>query len=99
MEKYNYYVYITTNKSRSTLYTGVTNNLNKRLNEHYEQRGEEDSFAGKYHCYNLVYFEKYNDINDALNREKEIKKWSRDKKHKLIDQVNPKWIILNDVID
>lgn len=99
MQKYNYYVYITTNKSRSTLYTGVTNNLNKRLNEHYEQRGEEDSFAGKYHCYNLVYFEKYNDINDALNGEKEIKKWSRDKKHKLIDKVNPKWIILNDVID
>lgn len=99
MANHAYFVYITNNKSRSTLYIGVTNNLTKRLNEHYEQRGKEDTFAGKYHCYNLIYFEEYDDVGDALNREKEIKKWSRDKKQKLIDNVNPKWMILNDIID
>ena len=94
----NYYVYITTNPSRSTLYIGVTNNISKRLNQHYIQRGRKNSFAGKYHCYNLIYFEIYNDVIDAISREKEIKKWNRKKKENLINSVNPEWKFIKDYV-
>lgn len=92
-----YYVYITTNLSRSTLYIGITSNIHKRLNQHYNQRGNHDSIAGKYHCYNLIYCEIFNDVHDALNREKEIKKWGREKKEKLIEMVNPDWEFMNEI--
>ncbi|MEA3307909.1 MAG: GIY-YIG nuclease family protein [Chloroflexota bacterium] len=87
MRKY-YYVYIMTNTSR-TLYTGVTNNLVRRVYEH--KRGHGSKFTTKYHITWLVYSEVYNDVRDAIGREKQIKSWRRSKKVALIEAVNPKW--------
>ncbi len=98
MSNKNYYLYITTNPGKTTLYIGVTNNLSRRLQEHLENKGNEDSFAGKYYCYNLVYCEVYENISDAIRREKEIKKWRRNKKTELIEQQNPSWEFMNDKI-
>jgi len=98
MYKHKYYVYITTNPSKTTLYIGVTNNVARRLELHYENRGHDSTFAGKYHCYNLVYCEVYENIEDAIIREKESKKWRREKKEKLIEEQNPEWKIMNDEI-
>ena len=87
----NYFVYITTNPSKTTLYTGVTNDLLTRIKQHQENKGKAKTFAGRYYCYKLVYFEMYNDINMAIEREKEIKDLSRARKEKLISSLNPKW--------
>jgi len=94
MQKGNYYVYITTNPGKSVLYTGVTNDLSRRLLEHYKNRGSKMNFAGKYYCYKLLYYEYFTDINEAIFREKEIKDMSRSKKEKLINTNNPKWNFL-----
>lgn len=98
MSTYNYYLYITTNLNKTTLYIGVTNNLARRLEEHYENRGVKKAFAGKYQCYNLVYCEVYKSVEEAIRREKEVKKWRREKKKKLIEGQNPEWKFLNDNI-
>ena len=90
-----YSVYIITNKTKTVLYTGVTNDLTRRLIEHYLNAGKLETFAGKYRCHFLVYYEDYQYINDAIAREKEIKKWSRRQKEALINSVNPNWDILN----
>ncbi len=90
MSKGNYYVYITTNPGKTVLYTGVSNNLKRRLLQHYQNRGNKKSFAGRYYCYKLLYYEYYNDINQAIAREKEIKDLSREKKENLIATKNPK---------
>jgi putative endonuclease len=90
-----YYVYIVTNPERTVLYTGVTNNLPQRLIEHWMNRGNSKTFAGKYYCYNLIYFEEFKYIYNAIAREKEIKGWRRDKKLQLIDTKNPDWFFLN----
>ena len=90
-----YYVYILTNPANTVLYIGVTNNLAARLKEHWENRGRDETFAGKYFCYNLIYFETSPSIKLSIAREKELKKWSRDKKEALINFQNPKWLILN----
>ena len=87
----NYFVYITTNPRKTTLYTGVTNDLRTRILQHYENRGKWKTFAGRYHCYQLIYFEVHEDINLAIEREKEIKDLSREKKEVLIVSKNPKW--------
>ena len=87
----NYFVYITTNPSKTTLYTGVTNDLPTRIKQHRENKGNPKTFAGRYFCYKLIYFERYNDINMAIQREKEIKDLSRAKKEKLIASLNPRW--------
>ena len=92
--KSNYYVYTTTNPDKTALYTSVTNDLKLRLQQHYRNRGNLKTFAGEYHCYELVYFEMYTDINQAIAREKEIKDWSREKKEALIATKNPKWNFL-----
>ena len=84
----NYYVYITTNPRKTVLYTGITNNLKRRELEHYESRGDTRYFASKYHCYKLLYFEYFSDVNHAILREKEIKKMSRTNKEKLIKSKN-----------
>ena len=69
------------------------------MQEHYrDAMGERKTFAGKYHCYNLIYFEHHSYINHAIEREKEIKGWSRDKKKMLIDNQNISWKFLNDEI-
>jgi putative endonuclease len=87
----NYYVYITTNPSKTVLYVGVTNDLEIRIMQHYNNRGDKRTFAGKYYCYNLIYFEYFADIKQAIEREKEIKNMSRQKKEELINTTNPQW--------
>jgi putative endonuclease len=99
MWNYNFYVYITTNPDRSVLYIGVTNDLARRLAEHRDQKGNSKSFTGKYYCYSLVYYEHYADITQAIHREKQIKKFRREKKDALITKLNPEWRFLNDDIN
>jgi putative endonuclease len=84
----NYFVYIMTNKS-GTLYTGVTNNLERRLFEHKNHLIE--GFTRKYKITKLVYFEETSDVKAALFREKQIKGWKRKKKVALIESINPDW--------
>jgi putative endonuclease len=91
-----YCVYIVTNKRKTVLYTGVTNDLEQRIIEHYMDRTEQKTFAGKYNCHFLVFYEMYKYINDAIAREKEIKGWLRIKKEKLITDFNPEWKFLNE---
>lgn len=83
-----YYVYIMTNHSR-TLYTGMTNNLARRVAEHKAGLGSE--FTRKYRIHKLVYYESTNDVRIAIEREKEIKDWLRAKKIALIESKNPQW--------
>ena len=83
-----YYVYIMTNKSR-TLYTGVTNDLNRRVYEH--QQKLVPGFTSKYNITRLVYFEATTEIRAAIAREKQIKGWLRSKKVALIESINPNW--------
>ncbi len=83
-----YYVYIMTNKSR-TLYTGVTNNLIRRLSEHRNKLVP--GFTSKYNIRFLVYYESTSSIYSAIEREKQIKGWLRAKKIALIDSMNPEW--------
>jgi putative endonuclease len=95
MKQHNYFIYITTNPSFTVLYIGVTNNLERRICEHYLNRGKEDSFAGKFYCYNLLYYEHYQYIQHAISREKELKGWVKKKKLELIKTQNPKLNFLN----
>ncbi|MCB0847331.1 MAG: GIY-YIG nuclease family protein [Bacteroidetes bacterium] len=90
-----YHVYIVTNFSKTVLYTGMTNNLTRRLLEHYHNRGKPETFAGRYYCYNLIYYEEYSILPAAMSREIEIKKWRREKKEVLINTFNPGWRFLN----
>lgn len=92
------YVYILTNPLKTVLYVSVTNNLAQRLVEHYMNRGTNKSFAGKYYCYNLLYFEIFNGPIAAIVREKEIKDWNRSKKEALIKPFNPELRFLNEEV-
>jgi putative endonuclease len=83
-----YYVYIMTSPT-GTLYTGTTNNLERRVYEHKQKLIE--GFTKKYNVTRLVYFEETGDVHAALAREKQIKRWVRRKKITLIKSVNPKW--------
>jgi len=91
-----YYVYILSNAAKTVLYTGVTNNLHRRIIEHYQERGKPATFAGRHHAHHLLYYETTPYILNAIAREKQIKGWSRAKKDKLISSVNPTWRFLND---
>ena len=82
-----------TNRSRVVLYTGVTNDLQRRVWEH--QNGAIKGFTKKYKLRTLVYHETYHDIRDAIAREKEIKGWVRSKKNALVEALNPKWTDLS----
>jgi len=87
------YIYIMTNKNRTTLYIGVTANLERRVWEHrthYDKR----SFTSKYNLVNCVYREFFTDIEQAIQRETQLKKWSREKKNALISKTNPDWVDL-----
>jgi len=96
---YKYFVYITTNQYRTTLYIGMTNNIQRRLSQHYfDSQNAKKSFAGKYKCIYLVYYEGYETPSEAIQREKELKKWRREKKNILIQNFNPKWETLNNDI-
>ena len=91
-----YFVYITTNEKRTVLYIGVTNNIQERLSQHYfDSQNAKKSFAGKYNCYYLVYYQQFDSPTDAIAREKELKKWRREKKDRLISSFNPEWEFLN----
>ncbi len=94
MQKGNYYVYITTNPGKTVLYTGVTNDLKRRIYEHHKNKGNKSSFAGRYYCYKLIYYEYFTEINQAIFREKEIKNLNREKKEELVKTKNPQWNFL-----
>lgn len=81
------YIYILTNKYRTTFYVGVTSNLNKRIIEH--QNGEGSKFTTKYNLTDLIYFEEFTDINQAIAREKQIKNWHKEWKLNLVKEQNP----------
>ena len=84
-----YYIYILTNKRHGTFYTGVTNDLPRRIFEHKEKLA--DGFTKKYGLTMLVYYEIYEDIRDAIAREKLIKKWKRSFKIDAVEKLNPQW--------
>lgn len=84
-----YYVYIATNDEKYILYTGVTNNVDRRIYEHKEGIGSK--FTKNYKINRLVYFEEYQDVNQARAREKQLKSGSRIKKVNLINSINPTW--------
>ena len=84
------YVYIATNKHHTTLYTGVTSKLINRIHQH-KTHFYKNSFTDKYNIEYLVYYEGFGRIEDAISREKEIKKWNRQKKIDLINSMNPDW--------
>jgi len=87
--KKQYYVYIMTNKNNTVIYTGITNNLKKRIYEHKEKIIR--SFTSRYNVNKLVYYEVFEDIYNAISREKQIKSGSRRKKIDLVNNFNPQW--------
>ncbi|MAI90031.1 GIY-YIG nuclease family protein [Ponticaulis sp.] len=89
-----YFVYILASQRNGTLYTGVTNNLFRRVWEHRNDEGI--SFTKKYNVHRLVWFEEHGDILQAILREKRIKRWKREWKLKLIEAENPDWMDLYD---
>ena len=85
----NYYIYILTNQNNNVLYIGMTNNLERRIYEHKNKLFK--GFTEKYNVNKLVYYEHTFDVSSAIRREKEIKKWRREKKNALITELNPTW--------
>ena len=85
-----YYVYILTNAHKSVLYTGVTNDLVRRVYEH-KNHLDRGSFTAQYNVEKLVYYEITSDIEVAIEREKQIKGWNRKRKNKLVESKNPNW--------
>ena len=84
-----YYVYLLTNWNNKVMYVGVTNNLKRRIYEHKKKLVK--GFTEKYNLNKLVYFEETQDVTSAIAREKEIKKWRREKKNQLVNRMNPNW--------
>ncbi len=87
--EHNYYVYLLASKRNGTLYAGVTNDLLRRVSEH--RLGHVSSFTRDYNIHLLVWYEAHTDINQAIQREKRLKKWNRLWKINLIESANPKW--------
>ncbi len=85
-----YWVYLVTNKGRTTVYIGMTNNLQRRIFEHRTGK-DPDSFAWRYQCWTLVHFEAFKYVDQAIAREKQLKNWKREWKDRLIEQENPAW--------
>ena len=90
------FVYILTNKTNAVMYIGVTSDLSRRIYEHKNKLV--DGFTKRYNIYKLVYVEEYSDINDALAREKQLKRWVRAKKNALVESLNPGWEDLGESI-
>ena len=88
-----YYVYILANTTGTTIYTGVTRDLIRRIWEH-KNNMDPDSFTAKYHVHKLVYYEATGSIEAAISREKQIKSWNRKRKNKLVEKMNPHWVDL-----
>jgi putative endonuclease len=91
MEK-QYAVYILTNRNNKVMYVGVTSNLERRLAQHKDK--SVSGFTAKYRVDRLVYYELTNDVLSAIAREKEVKKWRREKKNRLVESINPQWLEL-----
>ncbi len=89
MQEQKYYVYLLTNQNNKVMYVGVTNNLSRRIYEHKNCLIE--GFTKKYNINKLVYFEETVNVNSAIEREKEIKKWRREKKNALVERANLNW--------
>ena len=90
MKRYQeFYIYILTNKYNKVIYTGVTNNLVRRMFEHRNRLV--DGFSSKYNLTKLVYYESTEDVETAIKREKQLKNWHRDWKINLINRLNPEW--------
>ena len=89
----NYFVYILTNDHKNVIYTGVTNNLERRIYEH-RQHLDKKSFTARYNVTRLVYYETASDPVAAIEREKQIKGWNRKRKNKLVESRNPEWLDL-----
>ena len=90
-----YYVYMLTNWNNKVLYTGITNNLERRIYEHKNKLVK--GFTAKYNVNKLVYYDYTSDVFSAIAREKEIKGWTRQKKNDLIQSMNPEWIDLSEL--
>lgn len=86
----NYYIYMMTNENNNVLYTGVTNDLIRRIYEH-KNHVDPKSFTCRYHVEKLVYYEIYSDVKSAIAREKQIKSWNRNRKNKCVEEQNPEW--------
>ena len=96
MKDHNYFVYITTNQAKTVLYTGMTNDLMRRMEEHrLDSEAGKRTFVGKYSAHHLIYYEYYTSVQMAIGREKYIKGLNREKKVRLISHFNPDWLILN----
>jgi putative endonuclease len=91
-----YYVYILASGKHGTLYIGVTNNIQQRIEQHRSGHGSE--FVKKYSVHRLVHIEEFSSAEDAIRREKQLKKWNRDWKIRLIEAENPDWSDLSDLI-
>lgn len=89
---HNYWVYIVTNKPRGTLYIGVSGGIDDRMERHVIGKG--NNFTSKYKLKRLVYYEEFQYINDAIAREKQLKRWHRAWKINRIESVNPNWLNL-----
>ncbi|MBC3540482.1 GIY-YIG nuclease family protein [Rufibacter sediminis] len=94
MKQHNYFVYITSNPTKTVLYVGMTNDLSRRLFEHRENRGKPETFAGRYYCYKLLYYERHSFVQHAIDRETELKLMGREEKVALIKTINPKMLFL-----
>ncbi|MEZ5813187.1 MAG: GIY-YIG nuclease family protein [Alphaproteobacteria bacterium] len=84
-----YFVYMLTNFKKNVLYIGLTGNLAERVAQH--KSGQVEGFTRKYNVNSLIYFEQFDDITEAKARERNLKKWKRDWKEKLVNQSNPEW--------
>ena len=93
----NYYVYIMTNSFGNVIYTGITNDLVRRVYEH-KNHFDKSSFTSRYNLKKLVYYESTSNVHSAIEREKQIKGWNRKRKDKLIESKNPQWIDLYESI-
>jgi len=89
MRDHEYFVYMLASRPHGTLYVGVTNDLARRITEHKE--GTVPGFTKKYDVSNLVWFEEFGDIQEAIAKEKRLKRWRRDWKRSLIEEENPHW--------
>jgi putative endonuclease len=96
MHQKKFFVYILTNKEKTVFYTGVTNDLEQRIIEHYSGKEGSGAFTTKYRCYYLLFYEAFDYITNAIAREKEIKGWRREKKLELIRDFNPGLNLLNE---
>ena len=92
---HNYFVYILTNKIKTVLYVGVTNNLKERVYFHEHPEANTKAFTARYRVWFLIYYEHFFDIEAAIKKEKQIKGWRRDKKDVLINSFNREWKFLN----